>query len=97
MTIPPPLSAHSKGPSRHHSSALKLVTFVIAQVTKQVAQQFDEQWWMGPVVFCEGGARDQRVNTMFQVSHVDDGCPFWVDGGAVTHVVRSLDGMPLNR
>ena len=50
---------------------------------------------MGQVVFCEGGARDARVNTMFQVSNVDDGGIFWVNGDEVTHVVRSLDGLAL--
>ena len=46
---------------------------------------------MGQVVFCEGGARDPRVNTMFQVANVDDGCITWVNGDAVTHIVRSLN------
>ena len=67
---------------------------VIVQATQQVAQAFDDDWWMGQVVFCEGGARDPRVNTMFQVANVDDGCIAWVNGDAVTHVVRSLDGLP---
>jgi hypothetical protein len=51
---------------------------------------------MGQVVFREGGARDPRVNTMFQVANVDDGCITWVNGDGVTHVVRSLDGMSLS-
>jgi hypothetical protein len=46
---------------------------------------------MGQVVFYEGGARDPRVNTMFQVSNVDHGCIMLVNGDEVTHVVRSLD------
>ena len=46
---------------------------------------------MGQVVFCERGARDPGVNTMFQVSNVDDGCIMLVNGDEVTHVVRSLD------
>ena len=66
---------------------------VIVQATQQVAQSFDDGWWMGQVVFCEGGARDPRVNTMFQISNVDDGCITWVNGDEVTHVVRSLDGL----
>ncbi|WP_371411001.1 DUF3104 domain-containing protein [Synechococcus sp. UW179B] len=43
---------------------------------------------MGQVVFCEGGARDPQVNTMFQVANVDDGGIFWVNGDEVT----PLDG-----
>ena len=31
------------------------------------------------------------VNTMFQISNVDEGCIKWVNGDAVTHVVQSLE------
>ena len=70
--------------------------YVIIQAEQRVALEPDANWWMGQVVFCEGGARDPRVNTMFQIANVDDGCIFWVNADAVTHVVRSLDGLPLN-
>ena len=30
-------------------------------------------WWMGQVIFCEGGARDPKVNSLFQVADVDSG------------------------
>ena len=66
---------------------------MIVQAAQQVAQQFNDDWWMGQVVFFEGGARDPRVTTMFQVSNVDDGCIKWVNGDEVSHVVRSLDGL----
>ena len=42
---------------------------------------------MGQVIWCEGGARDPRVNTMFQVANVDSGEITWVNGDAVTHVL----------
>ena len=61
--------------------------YVIVQAQQQVAQQEVHDWWMGQVVFCEGGARDPRVNTMFQVSNVDDGGIHWVNGDLVTHIV----------
>ena len=67
--------------------------WVIVQGEQQVAQAFNNQWWMGQVVFCEGGARDPSVNTMFQVANVDNGCITWVNGDEVTHVVRSLEGL----
>ena len=76
--------------------SVKAGDWVIVEGQQQVAQQFNDAWWMGQVVFCEGGARDPRVNTMFQVANVDDGGIFWVNGDAVTHVVRSLDGLPSN-
>lgn len=69
--------------------------FVIVQAEQQVARKVDGNWWMGQVVFCEGGARDPMVNTMFQVSDVDDGVIHWVNGDEVTHIVRSLDGLQL--
>mgnify|MGYP001351269610 CR=1 FL=1 len=75
--------------------SVKAGNLVIVQAAKQVAHQLNADWWMGQVVFCEGGARDPRVNTMFQVANVDDGGIFWVNGDAVTHVVRSSDGLPL--
>ncbi len=67
----------------------------IVQAPQQVAQAFDDGWWMGQVIFCEDGARDPRVNTMFQVANVDDGNITWVNGDEVNHVVPSLDGMSL--
>ena len=70
--------------------------YVIIQAEQRVALKPDTNWWMGQVVFCEGGARDPKVNTMFQIANVDDGCIFWVNADEVTHVVRSLDGLPLN-
>ena len=76
--------------------SIKAGDFVIIQATQQVAHQVNDDWWMGQIVFCEGGARDPRVNTMFQVADVDDGGIFWVNGDEVTHVVRSLDGLALN-
>ena len=69
--------------------------FVIVQAEQQVAHRLNDDWFRGQVLFCEGGALDPRVNTMFQVSNVDDGCITWVNGDEVTHVVRSLAGLPL--
>jgi len=70
--------------------------FVIVTSEEQVALQSGTDWWMGQILFCEGGARDASVNTMFQVVNVDDGLIYWVNGDEVTHIVRSLDGLPLN-
>ena len=70
--------------------------YVIIQAEQRIALKANTNWWMGQVVFCEGGARDPKVNTMFQIANVDDGCISWVNADEVTHVVRSLDGLPLN-
>ena len=47
-----------------------------------------DDWWMGQVIWCEGGARDPRVNTMFQIADVDDGTVRWVNADQVTHIVQ---------
>ena len=70
--------------------------YVIIQAEQRVALEPDANWWMGQVVFCEGGARNPRVNTMFQIANVDDGCILWVNADEVTHVVRSFDELTLN-
>ena len=70
--------------------------YVIIQAEQRVALEPDANWWMGQVVFCEGGARDPRVNTMFQIANVDDGCILWVNADEVTHVVKSFDDLTLN-
>ena len=67
--------------------------YVIVKAPAQVCLQADEaNWWMGQVVFCEGGARDPRVNTIFQVSDVDDGTIRWVNADEVSHIVKASGG-----
>ena len=36
-------------------------------------------WWMGDVVFVEGGARNPKVPTLFQVANVDTGVIRWIN------------------
>ena len=59
--------------------------FVIVQAAQQVAKAFNDEWWMGQVIFCEGGARDPLVNTMFQIANVDNAEIARVEGDTVTH------------
>ena len=63
--------------------------YVIVQGDQQIALKTSEEWWMAQVVFCEGGARDPKVNTIFQVSNVDDGGIFWINGDQVTHILSN--------
>jgi len=44
-------------------------------------------WWMGDVIDKEGGARDPKVPTLFQIACVDTGVIRWVNADMVTHVV----------
>ena len=36
-------------------------------------------WWMAQVIFCEGGARDPKVNSLFQVADVNTGIIRWIN------------------
>ena len=67
--------------------------FVIVAKACGSALHHDADWWMGQVVFCEGGARDPKVNSLFQIADVDDGCIHWVNADQVTHVLHSMDGL----
>ena len=49
---------------------------------------------MGQVIFCEGGARDPQVNSLFQVADVDTGIIRWINADEVTDVMWSMDGWP---
>ena len=62
--------------------------FVI--VGKEGKQKDD--WWMGQVIFCEGGARDPKVNSLFQVADVDTGVIRWINADEVNEVLWSMDG-----
>ena len=51
-----------------------------------------EDWWMGDVIWMEGGAgaRDPRVPTLFQIACVDTGTIRWVNADLVSHIVRRV-------
>ena len=53
-----------------------------------------DDWWMGQVIFCEGGARDPKVNSLFQVADVDTGVIRWINADEVSNVIWSMDGWP---
>jgi hypothetical protein len=61
---------------------------VIVQDLEPVAHKQTDAWWMGQVVFCEGGARDPKVNTMFQVANVDTGVICWINADEVTQILK---------
>ena len=46
-----------------------------------------EGWWMGDVITIDGGARDPKVPTLFQIVDVDTGRVRWVNADLVTHIV----------
>ena len=44
------------------------------------------------MIFCEGGARDPKVNSLFQVADVDTGVIRWINADEVNEVLWSMDG-----
>ena len=46
-----------------------------------------EDWWMSDVIYKDGGKRDPKVPTLFQISCLDTGVICWVNADLVTHVV----------
>ena len=46
-----------------------------------------EEWWIADVIFVEGGARNPKVSTLFQVADVDSGVVRWVNADLVSHIV----------
>ena len=70
---------------------LKPGQFVAVQNIAPFGQQESADWWMGQVIFCEGGARDPKVNSLFQIADVDGSEIRWVGQrrSGESRVVRS--------
>lgn len=46
-------------------------------------------WWMGWIIHVDGGARDPRVPTLFQVADCDTGLVRWISADEATRLVLS--------
>ena len=44
-------------------------------------------WRMADVIWVDGGARNPKVPTLFQVADVDTGVIKWINADLVTHIV----------
>ena len=65
-----------------------LFLHVKAGMTVIVGENGD--WWMGDVLFVEGGARNTKVPTLFQVANVESGVIRWINADLVTHIVPRI-------
>ena len=45
-----------------------------------------KDWRMADVIWVDGGARNQKVPTLFQVADVDTGVINWINADLVTHI-----------
>ena len=69
---------------------------VIVQHLPEIDQpDQSESWWMADVIFVEGGARNPKVPTFFQVADVGSGVVRWVNADLVTHIISM--GLNLSR
>ena len=60
---------------------------VKAGMTVIVGNDETDDWWMADVIHVDGGARNPKVPTLFQVADVDSGVIRWVCADLVTHIV----------
>ena len=75
------MRAASRHPSRIRSSCRSRTVIVT---------DTDGAWRMADVIWVDGGARNPKVPTLFQVADVDTGVINWVNADFVTHIVPSV-------
>ena len=81
----------SVGMSIDHASAVAapksdpVFLHVKAGMTVIVADT-DGAWRMADVIWVDGGARNPKVPTLFQVADVDTGVINWINADLVTHI-----------
>ena len=56
-------------------------------MTVIVGSDETDDWWMAEVIHVDGGARDPKVPTLFQVADVDNGTIRWICADLVTAIV----------
>ena len=75
-------------PSRKTSPAQEpLFLSVRTGMTVICGSTDSDDWWMADVIHVDGGARDPKVPTLFQVADVDSGVIRWVCADLITHIV----------
>ena len=67
------------------------MTVIVKHLPETGQPDQPESWWMADVIFVEGGARNPKVPTIFQVADVDSGAVRWVNADLVTHIVPRID------
>ena len=74
---------HSSGVSVLGSDPVFL--YVLAGTTVIVTDT-EVAWRMADVIWVDGGARNPKVPTLFQVADVDTGVINWINAELVTHI-----------
>ena len=47
-------------------------------------------WFMGQILWVEGGGRDPKVPTLFQISDIDTGVICWVNADQVQQIMLPI-------
>ena len=50
-----------------------------------------QDWWMGQIIWVEGGARDPSAPSLFQAADVDTGQVRWINADEATRLVIQND------
>ena len=79
---------HGSAATRYPTETPPLFLSVKPGMTVVVTEE--ESWWMGDVLFMEGGARNPKVPTLFQIACIDTGTIRWVNADLVTHIVPAV-------
>ena len=63
------------------------MTVIVRHLPEVGRGQDEESWWMADVIYVDGGARNPKVPTLFQVADVDDGTVRWINADLFSHIV----------
>ena len=74
---------HASGVSAPNSDPV----FLHVRACMTVIIEDGKDWRMADVIWVDGGARNLKVPTLFQVADVDTGVINWVNADLVTHIV----------
>lgn len=66
------------------------MTVIVRHLPEVGREQDEESWWMADVIHVDGGARNPKVPTLFQVADVDDGTVRWINADLVSHIVPRI-------
>ena len=50
-----------------------------------------KDWWMGQILWVDGGARDPKVPTLLQISDVDTGVIRWINADQVQQIMLPFE------
>ena len=74
-----------------HASALNApkadAVFLHVKAGLTAIVEEDGKWRMADMICVDGGARNTKIPTLFQVAEVDTGVVNWVNANLVTHIV----------